>query len=357
MKNKGGQWNDFELIFVSFDKDEDSYNEYTSNMPWLCLPFDADKSAKTTLSKKYKAEGIPHLVVLDENGDVITMDGVEEVSKDEEGARFPWKPKSFSELWPEKVLTKDGLVDSSTLDDKYLMLYFSAHWCPPCRGFTPTLSKAYTKLKEERDNFELVFLSSDSDIDSFNEYYNEMTFCALPYEEREAKNGLSKRFEIRGIPSLLILGPVPPGGGDRPLINKNLRYIIENGDFSDFPFHPKPYGDLELSGSEISSKKCLVVFHENGDDDEQKEVINIVKAVAERHKEKSDMKFLWALEAKGLARSIRSASQMSEMDDGASMILLDVPDEGGYYKSKEKDITVESALEFIENPGERFQLE
>ena len=28
---------------------------------------------------------------------------------------------------------------------KVFAIYFSAHWCPPCRGFTPKLAEWYTK--------------------------------------------------------------------------------------------------------------------------------------------------------------------------------------------------------------------
>ena len=28
-------------------------------------------------------------------------------------------------------------------DKKVVAFYFSAHWCPPCRGFTPVLKKFY----------------------------------------------------------------------------------------------------------------------------------------------------------------------------------------------------------------------
>uniref|UniRef100_A0A7S2MU64 Thioredoxin domain-containing protein n=1 Tax=Helicotheca tamesis TaxID=374047 RepID=A0A7S2MU64_9STRA len=354
--NKLKAKHNFELIFVSFDKSEDQFKEYTSNMPWPCLPFDSD-DAKATLARKYDAGGIPHLVVLDENGEVITKEGVDGVSVDEEGEKFPWKPKGLSELWPEKYLTKSGLEDSSTLNDKYLMLYFSAHWCPPCRGFTPTLSKAYTKLKEEKDDFELVFVSSDKDKESFDEYFGEMTFCALPFEEREAKAGISKKFEVRGIPSLLILGPVPADGGERPLINKNLRGIIEAGDFSDFPFHPKPYGGLDEIGGDINETKCLVVFHENGDDDEQKEVMNVIKTVSAQCSQKMpDTKFLWSMNPSGLGPRVRDAAKLPQMSDDPSMIILDIPDEGGYYVSEETDITVENVVKFLENPGDRKQL-
>jgi len=235
-------------------------------------------------------------------------------------------------------------------------LYFSAHWCPPCRKFTPVLSEAYTKLKAERDDFELVFVSSDRDQEGFDEYFGEMTFCALPFEEREAKSGISKKFGIQGIPSLLILGPVPSGGGERPLINKSIRSFIEDGDFSEFPFHPKSYGTLDSAGGDINDEKCLIIFHEYGDDDDQQEIIDVVKAVSEKCKSMSDMKFLWALNPSGFAPRVRSAAKLPAMSEDPAMIILDIPDKGGYYTSEVTDITVENVVDFIKNPGERKQL-
>merc|ERR1719409_357230 len=47
-------------------------------------------------------------------------------------------------------------------------LYFSAHWCPPCRGFTPQLGKFYDQIKDAK-NFEIIFVSSDRDASQFKE--------------------------------------------------------------------------------------------------------------------------------------------------------------------------------------------
>ena len=33
-------------------------------------------------------------------------------------------------------------------DTPVLALYFSAHWCPPCRQFTPLLARAYSQAKQ-----------------------------------------------------------------------------------------------------------------------------------------------------------------------------------------------------------------
>ena len=66
-------------------------------------------------------------------------------------------------------------------------LYFSAHWCPPCRGFTPSLAKFYQTMKEAGKKFEIVFISSDRDENDWQSYFNEMPWLALPFNEREKK--------------------------------------------------------------------------------------------------------------------------------------------------------------------------
>lgn len=46
-----------------------------------------------------------------------------------------------------KLLTKSGKVigaDDVLRDKKLILFYFSAHWCPPCRAFTPILCEFYS---------------------------------------------------------------------------------------------------------------------------------------------------------------------------------------------------------------------
>lgn len=107
-------------------------------------------------------------------------------------------------LLPEKLLGKGGPITYSLGDAPLTGLYFSAHWCPPCRGFTPILSEFYKVINSKKQQIEIIFVSSDQDKKSFEEYYNEMPFAALPFELRDEKNKLCDAFGIRGIPSLLI---------------------------------------------------------------------------------------------------------------------------------------------------------
>ena len=96
---------------------------------------------------------------------------------------------------------KETVATSSALDGKTAVgIYFSAHWCGPCRGFTPKLAEAYKGLVAAGKSLEIVFVSSDRDEKSFEEYYAEQPWLALPYSERSLKAKLSKKYKVRGIP-------------------------------------------------------------------------------------------------------------------------------------------------------------
>merc|ERR1711976_820226 len=102
--------------------------------------------------------------------------------------------------------SKEGIptVEQAVEGKKALALYFSAHWCPPCRGFTPQLAEWYkTNLKGK--GLEVVFVSSDRDEASFKEYFAEQPWLALDYADRSTKAKLSEALGVSGIPSVVIM--------------------------------------------------------------------------------------------------------------------------------------------------------
>jgi len=121
-------------------------------------------------------------------------------------------------LFGSEILTKEGPQPTAeALAGKtHIMVYFSAHWCPPCRGYTPELSKAYAD-SGKKDQTAVVFVSSDRDEAAFAEYYGEMSFMALPFANRSAKEELSTKYGVRGIPTLVLLD------GDGNLVEGNIR--------------------------------------------------------------------------------------------------------------------------------------
>jgi len=113
----------------------------------------------------------------------------------------------ISNFQGEKYLRCDRTRESSVVKADCVGIYFSAHWCPPCRGFTPQLAEIYRNLKAAGKKFEVVFVSSDQDHSGFHDYFAEMPWLALPYENREKKQELSDKFGVSGIPTLILLNP------------------------------------------------------------------------------------------------------------------------------------------------------
>ena len=106
-----------------------------------------------------------------------------------------------------KRLFKDvELLKGSVPSDGVVGLYFSAHWCPPCRAFTPKLAETYNNIKKVGDKvFEIVFISSDKDQAQFDSYFAEMPWLAVPFEQSGLRTQLSNKFEVGGIPTLVLL--------------------------------------------------------------------------------------------------------------------------------------------------------
>lgn len=64
---------DFEIVFVSSDRDQASFDSYFDTMPWLALPF-GDPNIKQ-LVKHFDVKGIPCLVILGPDGKTVTKQG------------------------------------------------------------------------------------------------------------------------------------------------------------------------------------------------------------------------------------------------------------------------------------------
>ena len=111
---------------------------------------------------------------------------------------------SGDSLFPAKLLNSEGKeVSSKVLKDKVVGIYFSAQWCPPCRHFTPSLVEFRDKNAKE---FEVVFVSSDRSPKDQLEYMKKykMNWYTVPHGS-DAANALKKKYEVRGIPALVIV--------------------------------------------------------------------------------------------------------------------------------------------------------
>jgi len=338
-----------EIIFVSSDKSQGEFDDYFKTMPWLALPFD-ERSKKASLSKKYKVSGIPTLVILDgETGATITTDGREAVGEDPTGKDFPWKPPSFWDALGDEFLSgSDGEtvdVDEIKGEGKVIGLYFSAHWCPPCRGFTPQLIKAYKEHLKAKQ-LEVIFVSSDRSADEFKDYYGTMPWLAIPNGDKR-KGLLSKRFGVSGIPAFVLVD-----GATGETISENARgRVTADPTGAEFPWHPKALKDISADGPDgINEELSLCVMMEGCDAATVAAATKVLGPIAEAKKAAGDSTcFFYAPKAEQPAPQIRAMTGLGEAKANVpQMVLLDIPDDGGYYVSPATEVTAETVTGFLE---------
>eukprot|EP01018_Ginkgo_biloba_P027560 Gb_39281 [translate_table: standard] len=262
LKNKGEA---LEIIFISVDREEQAFEEYYGSMPWLALPF-GDKIEKN-LFRYFQIQGIPTLIVLNPNGKTIQTEGVELI-EDYGILAYPFTAERLDELKAQEEAKREtqtlesllvseernflvkhggGNVQVSELVGKTVALYFSAHWCPPCRGFTPNLIQVYNELKERGEAFEIVFISSDKDQNAFEEYFASMPWLALPYGDK-LKKDLNKFFRVEGIPTLIVIGP------DGKTVTTDARSLVSRHGAKAYPFTTERLEKLQKEIEESAGK-------------------------------------------------------------------------------------------------------
>jgi len=118
----------------------------------------------------------------------------------------------MAQLLKGKTLLKKHGQDFKEVDaenelkNKVVALYFSAHWCPPCKMFTPVLKDFYEEL--ENEPFEVVFVSYDRAEPDLKSYMKEMhgDWCAIPFGDENIQE-FGNRYGVQGIPMLVIIKP------------------------------------------------------------------------------------------------------------------------------------------------------
>lgn len=205
---------------------------------------------------------------------------------------------------------------------KHIGLYFSAHWCPPCRGFTPKLAEFYQAGLKEK--MEIVFVSSDKDEKAFKEYFGEMPWLALPYEKREEKETLSDTFGVQGIPSFVVLNP-----DGTVLTTEGCAKVTSDPKGESLPegWLPHPFNDVNEDPSALNEEQCVIVLGAAaGVCEAVKRVAEEYYVVAGKDIEAMPMRFFSAPDG-GVAGQLRKLTGQ----DGDKLILLDIPSDGAFY--------------------------
>jgi len=103
----------------------------------------------------------------------------------------------------QKAEGQEVMADAALANKSIVCFYFSAHWCPPCRQFTPVLKDFYEEVAEV--GVEIIFVSSDRSADEMVSYMKESHGDWLAVEHNSAlAQSLKQKFGISGIPALVV---------------------------------------------------------------------------------------------------------------------------------------------------------
>jgi len=99
----------------------------------------------------------------------------------------------------DKVAASDIVNDAEVI-----AVYFSAHWCPPCRGFTPVL-KTFWEDNQDK-GLVIIFVSSDrTEIDATSYFNNDHGDYYMMKFDDAAVKALKTNCQVSGIPSLCVV--------------------------------------------------------------------------------------------------------------------------------------------------------
>ncbi|KAI3354139.1 hypothetical protein L3Q82_018685 [Scortum barcoo] len=232
------------------------------------------------LWNKYKVTSIPSLVFVDAaTGKVVCRNGLLVVRDDPKGLEFPWGPKPFAEVVAGPLLRNNRqTTDSSSLEGHYVGVYFSAHWCPPCRSLTRVLVETYRIVKESGQKFEIVFVSADRSEESFKQYFSEMPWLAVPYSDEARRSRLNRLYGIQGIPTLILLD------AEGHVITRQGRVeVLNDPECRLFPWHPRPVLELsQCNAVHLHEGPCLVLFVDAEEEGELEPAKELIQPIAEK---------------------------------------------------------------------------
>lgn len=114
--NRRNQTDDFEVVFVSNDKDQQSFSSHFGDrMPWIAVPFN-DTARRAMLQDSLDVRALPTLVMLDKkqpdgSRKVLNRRAAASVLRDPDGKQFPWVPPLVQNV-SDSI---DGLTDNPSV--------------------------------------------------------------------------------------------------------------------------------------------------------------------------------------------------------------------------------------------------
>ncbi|GFS27986.1 nucleoredoxin [Elysia marginata] len=143
----------FQVIMVSADRSEESFQRHAAGVPWLTMPFEDPRNQ--AIKAHLGVDGIPMLVLVDcASGATITMQGRQALTQDPQCQDFPWHPKAIEDLNP---------LASVVINERSCVILFTDGTEAGLEQGRSVLSAAANKENEKGDVRDLLFFVAGED--------------------------------------------------------------------------------------------------------------------------------------------------------------------------------------------------
>ncbi|CAD7954280.1 unnamed protein product [Amoebophrya sp. A120] len=119
---------------------------------------------------------------------------------------------TFQEKLAGKVVSKTA-DQVSLKKGEVVIFYFSAHWCPPCRQFTPLVAQFSQKFPP--GTVRIVFVSRDKSDQEFQQYFGQEMphdWLAVDFAKAGLRDQMCIKYGVQGIPSIHLISNYDDAG-------------------------------------------------------------------------------------------------------------------------------------------------
>merc|ERR1712078_928766 len=192
--------------------------------------------------------------------------------------------------------------------------------------------------------------------EQFKDYFKEMPWLALDFEDRQRKAQLSSMFGVRGIPALIIVDK------DGSVITKEGRGALSSDpQGAKFPWYPPAVNNAKDGPGDINEVPTVVVLCEANAPEEQAVIEEAMTSVAKQYIEKQkaagqespEFNFIIATEDAGIAPQLRKLMSLPALNPEkqevipAKLMLVDIPSDGAFHEGPSGAISTSVLEKFL----------
>jgi nucleoredoxin len=341
----------FEIVLVSHDRDLASFCAQLADMPWLALPYQ-DRTRCAMMTKRFSLLSLPALILLDHDANIITRDGIRELMCQPPEA-FPWPQMQLRDILGDDFVNSKGHRSNfeASLENKFVLLYFSALWVEEGVEFIPLLTSCVKKLKNQKKPIQVVFVSSDQSEADFNNHMQDELgdFIAIPFEDQERLRNLKSFFGLKQLPQLSIVGK-----DLEPIAQNAVDRIKKDSWGLEFPWGPSAVCDVADSAEGLTTEPCIILFCEQLEGDEKKAVVKEFLQAAQKYEkgcvDRGKLRDIFYFTAKEECSTADQLREYCSLKRGGppTLAIIDASDNGAVYPCRARLINESTIENFVQ---------